>query len=501
VVNPASLEFVPGPESGTPAEPAGATGAGPTAAASGPAGAPPAAGPVAVPWWAWAVLALVVAMHVLRASDIWLMARVLPYLGVDSALGLEEAQTGWLATALLVGAAIAGPAVGYLCDRSRRGRLLAIGFAAWSLAVVATGLARSYVQILAARAAGGAGGAAATVIALTLLADAFPRRMRGRAFAALFLAMPAGMVLGLVLAVLAPHFAGWQAALLAVGAPGLVLAMLALLVPEPVRGAGEPVDEARLRLHEQLGPSREDYIDLMVNSSFTYSVFGMAFSSFALAGLLHWLPAFLEARWPGPAWAGPRPLLILSGAAAGGTIAGGWLADAFAATRPSRLFFVPGLAMLAAIGGLLAAVYGRSPIAIESGLFLAVAAMSLVVAPGFTILAGVTMPSMRGVGFGVALAAGHFFGDIWSPTLMGWAIHTFAQPDSMATGFGRFLAAIGATPIVRPDHDPENLTAGLLVLVPALLIAAAVLLAGVRHLPRELALMIAKLRAAPSRRR
>jgi MFS transporter, Spinster family, sphingosine-1-phosphate transporter len=84
---------------------------------------------------------------------------------------------------------------------------------------------------------------------------------------------------------------------------------------------------------------------------------------------------------------------------------------------------------------------------------------------------------------------------------MGWVTDTFAQPDSMATGVGQFLQALGAVPIIRPGHDPENLTAGLLVILPALLIAGAVLLAGIRHLPRELALMIAKLRAAPSRRR
>ena len=69
----------------------------------------------------------------------------------------------------------------------------------------------------------------------------------------------------------------------------------------------------------------------------------------------------------------------------------------------------------------------------------------------------------------------------------------------MATGFGWFLSTIGAVPVARPGQDPQNLAAGLLALLPALLIAGVVLLAGIRHLPRELALMIAKLRAAPSR--
>ena len=52
-------------------------------------------------------------------------------------------------------------------------------------------------------------------------------------------------------------------------------------------------------------------------------------------------------------------------------------------------------------------------------------------------------------------------------------------------------------PTQRPDQAPENILAGLLVVVPAVLISAIVLLAGARHLPREMALMLAKLKAAP----
>jgi MFS transporter, Spinster family, sphingosine-1-phosphate transporter len=517
-VSQASDETEPGP--GTPSEPAGSDNAAGAAAGAGPREAPPPrAGTMAAPRWAWGVLTLVLAMQALDAADRWLMASVLSQdRRMKQELALDETQAGWLVTVLLIGAAVAGPTVGYLADRLRRPRLLAIAFAAWSLAVVATGLARSYVQIEAARAVVGAAGAAAMVIALTMLADAFPRRMRGRAFAAFFLAMPAGAVLGLLLAATLPDIAGWQAAFLVAGAPGLALALLALLVPEPVRGAAEPVDEGRLRLHEHVGPSNEDYIDLMVNSSFNYALFGMAFASFALAGLAYELPAFFAATGI-PAGLTHRLLaflaakggpvdparhvstLILLAAAVAGTIVGGWLADAFAATRPRRLFLLPGLAMFVAIGCVLAVIYSRSPVVIESSLFLAEGATFLIVPPCFTILAGVTMPNMRGVGFGVALAAGHVLGDLWSPTLMGWVTDTFAQPDSMATGVGQFLQALGAVPIIRPGHDPENLTAGLLVILPALLIAGAVLLAGIRHLPRELALMIAKLRAAPSRRR
>ena len=293
----------------------------------------------------------------------------------------------------------------------------------------------------------------------------------------------------------------WQTAFLAVGAPGLLLALVALVLPDPVRGSSEGVDIERLRLHERVGPSREDYIDLMVNSSYTYSVFGITFSSFALAGLVYWSPTFLtvaKGLTGGPGrvrrWA-----LTFLGAAILGTAAGGWLADRSAKVNPRALFVLPGLGMIAAIPFILAAIYGRSVPWIFGGLFLAEGVMFMNIVPCYTIIASVVMPNMRAVACAAALASIHLLGDIWSPTLMGWAVDTFGQADSMATIFGKALTALGAVPVAQPGRDPENLTAGMLVVIPALLISGIVLLAGSRHLPREMALMLAKLRATPSR--
>ena len=46
---------------------------------------------------------------------------------------------------------------------------------------------------------------------------------------------------------------------------------------------------------------------------------------------------------------------------------------------------------------------------------------------------------------------------------MGWVADTFGQADSMATPFGKALAALGATPVVVAGREPENITAALLV--------------------------------------
>src|SRR5271166_4705981 len=104
-----------------------------------------------------------------------------------------------------------------------------------------------------------------------MLTDLFPRVIRARVLAVFFLAAPVGAALGLSLGAAFASVATWQTAFLAVGAPGSLLAFVALVLADPVRGSSEGVDTQRLLLHAQIGPSREDYVDLMVNSSFTYS--------------------------------------------------------------------------------------------------------------------------------------------------------------------------------------------------------------------------------------
>src|SRR3954467_8371237 len=87
---------------------------------------------------------------------------------------------------------------------------------------------------------------------------------------------------------------GWATAFFVVGAPAFLAAFAALWLPEPIRGTSEGVDPERLLAHERAGASWADYRDLMVNSSYTYPVFGMAAYTFAIGGLTALFPTFLE---------------------------------------------------------------------------------------------------------------------------------------------------------------------------------------------------------------
>ena len=190
---------------------------------------------------------------------------------------------------LLLGLAAASPPIGYLADRTEASSAAGDRFRR-----LEPGHGRHRPGSIVSSTSSGARASWASEAQPSRLSRSrsswtcFRARAVARALAAFFLAVPVGAALGLSVGAAFAHVHDWQTAFLAVGAPGMVLALVALVLPDPVRGSSEGVDIQRLRLHEQVGPSREDYIDLMVNSSYTYSVFGITFSSFAArrAGLL-----------------------------------------------------------------------------------------------------------------------------------------------------------------------------------------------------------------------
>lgn len=441
--------------------------------------------------------AVLFTMNLLDYTDRWILTAVLPQLQKE--LKFDDYHAGWLSTYFLISYSIVGPIMGYAGDRIKRTRLLAIGVGLWSLATLCTGLATTYNQLALARSFLGVGEATYGMIAPTMLLDLFSRRVRSQLLSIFYIAMPLGGAIGYSLgSYIAPNYS-WQLAFYIVGFPGLVAAIAVLFLPEPVRGASEEVSSDRLALHQQAGPSKDDYFDLMVNSSYTYSVLGMAFYTFAIGGMAFFLPKFLIiAKGYDQTKSGSTIGLVTLFAAIIGMSAGGWLSDKLSKKSERAFFVVPGIAMLLSIPFVIFAIFSGIPVIVYGSIFIAQALMFINTGPCNAVIANVVMPNMRAAAYGVSVFAIHFLGDIWSPPLMGWVSTTFAAKDGMASVFGQALASIGATPSVKPGFDPANLTAAMLVVVPALLLSGIVLLCGARHLPGEMALMRAKLKAAPA---
>jgi MFS family permease len=201
---------------------------------------------------AWYLVILLTVAYVFSFIDKYIPALLVEPLKQD--LGASDTQMGLLlGPAFAVLYATLGLPLGWLADRSRRTALAAAGVALWSLATAASGLARSFGQLLLARVGVGIGDAALAPCALSLISDSFPPEKRGRPVALYVAAQSfgAGVAMlggGAVLAWAASQpeirlpFAGvvapWQFTFIAVGLPGLLIALLLSAAGEPARDPG-----------------------------------------------------------------------------------------------------------------------------------------------------------------------------------------------------------------------------------------------------------------------
>jgi MFS family permease len=197
-------------------------------------------------WYALGVLLAVYALNFIDRQMLTILAA-----DIKRDLHIGDAQFGFLyGTAFGVFYAVFGVPLGKLADRWARTRLLALGLATWSLMTLASGLARNLGQIGAARIGVGVGEATAGPCGYSLLSDYFPARRRATAIAifsaGIYLGGGAALSIGTGLAqawdrAFVPGMrplglAGWQAAFVALGLPGLVMALWVRSLREPARG-------------------------------------------------------------------------------------------------------------------------------------------------------------------------------------------------------------------------------------------------------------------------
>ncbi|RYY44654.1 MAG: MFS transporter [Sphingomonadales bacterium] len=201
--------------------------------------------------YSWYVLFVLFLVYALNFIDRQILTILAPHIRKD--LGLSQADIGFLyGTAFGVFYALFGIPLGRLADNWHRIRLMTIGLALWSAMTAISGLARNGIHLAGARIGVGVGEASAGPAAYSLISDWFPKRQRATALAiysagiyfgggfSLFiggsiadnwnLAYPNGGPWGLV---------GWQAAFMAVGLPGLLLAVWVATLREPLRGQSE----------------------------------------------------------------------------------------------------------------------------------------------------------------------------------------------------------------------------------------------------------------------
>jgi len=299
-------------------------------------------------WYALAVLILAYAISFIDRQALTLMVDP-----IRKTLNITDTQLSLLhGFAFAIFYTIMGIPIGRLVDRRRRTYIIATGIVVWSLMTAACGLARNFLQMFLARIGVGVGEAALSPGAYSLIGDLFPRDRlplalsiyTSAAYAGSGLAiMIGGALIALMPAVALPGIGTlepWQMVFVAIGLPGVLVAVAVFFLREPARtgvAAGDPPGFADLIRH--IGRQRAAYL---------VTLLGYSLSAVLWHGSLSWFPTYLMRGfgWT-PADVGLRYGLTLFVAGTSGILAGGAVATRMRAAGREDANIVMGVVALA----------------------------------------------------------------------------------------------------------------------------------------------------------
>jgi MFS family permease len=360
-----------------------------------------------------ATLGVLTGINVLNYLDRYLGGALIPLIIAD--WHLSDGQAGRLQSSFIFVYSLVSPIVGWLGDRHSRLRLAAIGVLIWSAATVASGLAPTYAWLFLARALVGVGEASYTVVTPSLISDHYPADRRGRVLAIFYSALAVGPALGYLLAGWVGKTWGWQQAFFVGGAPGVVLALLLLLLHEPERGRFDPPRQAptALTLLQLLRA-------LFRRPSYWFNTLAQTIYTFAMGGLQIWMPIYFI-RHRGIAYDHAQfmfgALLLVAGFV--GTLAGGQLGDRLARRHRAAHFSMGGWTLVASVPFTAAAVLAPQPAIFWPAMFVTLVLLFLNTGPLNAAMANVLPADLRARGFAVNTFLIHVFGDAFSPWIIG----------------------------------------------------------------------------------
>jgi MFS family permease len=291
------------------------------------------------PRYAWYAVAVLMLCYTLSFIDRQILSQLVPFIKRD--LGLSDTRIGLLqGLTFAIFYTFMGLPIGRMVDTLNRRNIIAGGILVWSCFTALCSAARTYATLFMARIGVGVGEAALNPASFSVIADYLPPERLGVGLSVFYMGVYLGsglsfLIGGLVLDSVA-HFqsvtvpvlgtiAPWRLTFLVVGLPGLLFALLAMTIREPVRrglardrqgqvariSSAQAIAEMRLRWKSLAGIS-----------------LAMVFQSGCNYALLFWTPSFFQRtyHWT-PGQSGRTLALIVAVFGCAGQLFGGWLCD------------------------------------------------------------------------------------------------------------------------------------------------------------------------------
>ncbi|MEO5640917.1 MAG: MFS transporter [Sphingomicrobium sp.] len=234
-----------------------------------------------------------------------------------------------------------GVPVAWFADRTRRSWVIAGACTLWSGFCAACGLATGFASLALARIGVAVGEAGGVAPSYSLISDFYPVEERGRAIAVFSMGVPLGLGVGTAAGGWIAATYGWRTAFFVVAAPGILLALLlVLLVREPEKGA---TDTAPLAARAGFGATMAMFFSSPRLLLVTLSA---SLGAFTCYGLMAWISAYLQ-RVLGMTLkeVGSYLSITLAISLGVGIWLSGYLADRHAAREPRMYAWIPAVAL------------------------------------------------------------------------------------------------------------------------------------------------------------
>ena len=401
-------------------------------------------------------LALLTALNLLNYVDRSVLFAVQDL--VKAEFHRSDAAFGLLTSVFFIFYMCAAPFMGPLAERFSRKSVIIAGALIWSGATLLTAFTHDFTGLVIRHTLVGIGEASFVILSPTFVADMFPENQRGRVMGVFYLAIPVGTAMGYVLGGLMGPAYGWRAPFYVGAAPGALLALLLVFIPEPAYGQFD---------HLEKSPSRDTLRGLARNPAFLTATFGMAMMTFALGGLQVWMPTFLH-RVHGYTLGQANNLFGLSIAVNGlvASLAGGWLSDALLRKTRAAHYLVSAVSLTLGIPAMWIAIHasGRQMVV---AIFAAEFLLLLNTGPLNAAVINSVGAHIRAAALAVNIFIFHLLGDVPSAYLIGYMSDRYSLrlafvAPVMATALSSAILFYGMrfAPPVQIDDAPIAQTTG-----------------------------------------
>ena len=367
---------------------------------------------------------------------------------IKAEFSLSDTQLG-----LLMGFAFAlfytfiGLGIARIADRTNRTNLISIIIVVWSVMTALCGLAANFIQLFGLRMMVGVGEAGLSPSSHSIISDYFDEKERVRPISIYSLGTTFGHIIALLLGGYLAHKYGWRMAFIAVGLPGILVAVLVkLTVREPKRGAMDknPIATPSKR------PLMSDIKSILAVPLYRYAAAGHVFTvmfGFTLAAWIaaHYMRSFgLEEHK-----AAPIVALILVVGGVPGMIFGGFAAARMAKHNMKWLTRLPAMFALLAFPFYIYALLSHDLKLATAAFMLGTFALQASFAPPLAAIQHAVPASSRALAAALAFFFSNLIGLGMGPLIVGMV------SDSSA-----------------PQIGASNLSLGLLVLTISLPLAS-----------------------------